>query len=260
MVVALTAAEPVIKEIPWDLYHWLVQTFTLRGNALAAVLIGISILCMLIPYFMGSINPAIMISKLVYHDDIRLHGSGNAGSTNMLRTYGKKAAVATFAGDILKAALAVVIGGLLMGQSGASIAGFFVGFGHMFPAYYRFRGGKGVACYATVALMISPFTFLGILSVFIIVLVGTKFVSLASVMAALLYPLFMNAFSPNFSLAVAMAVVEACFVVFMHRENLRRIWNHEESRFDFSKLKIGKKKKKQAESAAEDGEDGENHA
>ena len=65
MVVALTAAEPVIKEIPWDLYHWLVQTFTLRGNALAAVLIGISILCMLIPYFMicTPITPMLTLSS-----------------------------------------------------------------------------------------------------------------------------------------------------------------------------------------------------
>jgi glycerol-3-phosphate acyltransferase PlsY len=87
---------------------------------------------------------------------------------------------------------------------GQAIGGFFVGFGHMFPIYYRFRGGKGVACYAMVALVINPWVFLGILGTFVVVLIGTRFVSLASVMAALMYPIFMNAFASDKSGSVAM--------------------------------------------------------
>jgi glycerol-3-phosphate acyltransferase PlsY len=205
---------------------------------------------MIIPYLLGSINPAIIISKLVYHDDIRTHGSGNAGSTNMLRTFGKKAAIITFICDMLKTVFSMLLGMLLMGQFGMAIAGFFAGFGHMFPLYYRFKGGKGVACYATVALMLHPLVFLGMLFVFVVVLVGTRFVSLASIMGAIIYPFLMRAFAPTFPFGVAFAVVEACFVIFMHRENIKRIWNHKENQIDFSKFKKSNRNKKAAEEPA----------
>ena len=225
------------------IYQWIGSNFTWQEGQMEYWFLGLAALCMVIPYLLGSINPAIIISRLFYKDDIRQHGSGNAGSTNMLRTFGAKAAVFTFVSDMLKTVLSVLLGWLLIGGYGMSIAGFFAGFGHMFPIYYKFKGGKGVACYATVALMISPLTFLCVVGVFIIVLIGSKMVSMASVMAALLYPLFMNAFAAGFPLAPAMAVVEACFVVFMHRENLKRIWHYEERKVDFSKLKLKKKKK-----------------
>jgi len=232
------------------LLEWIIEKYALENNPSAIVFLIFAFLCMVIPYLLGSINPAIVFSKLIYHDDIRTHGSGNGGTTNMLRTFGKKAALLTFVCDMLKTVLSVLFGLLLIGQMGMSIAGFFAGFGHMFPVYYKFKGGKGVACYATVALMISPLTFLGLLFVFLVIVIGTKFVSLASVMAALLYPLLLRAFAPNFSLGVAFAVVETCFIVFMHRENLKRIWNYEESKLDFSKFKISaleKRKQKKAE-------------
>ena len=94
--------------------------------------------------------------------------------------------------------------------------------------------------------------------VFAVVLVGTRFVSLASVMSALLYPLFLHAFAPAFPLGVAMAVVEGTFVVVMHRANLKRIWNYEESKVDFSKLKRSKKKKAE-EPTPPTSEDGGKH-
>ena len=143
---------------------------------------------------------------------------------------------------IRKAIVATLLGGLILGELGQAIGGFFVGFGHMFPIYYRFHGGKGVACYAMVALVINPWVFLGILGIFIVVLVGTRFVSLASVMAALMYPLLMNAFAADKAGSVAMGVFAACFVIFMHRTNLRRIWSNEESKIDLSKFKKPKKK------------------
>ncbi len=237
----LTDVDPMLTDY-WNIVMWLTNKLSLGGNPRAFLLLGGAILCIVLPYLIGSINPAILISKLFYHDDIRTHGSGNAGTTNMLRTFGKGAATATLLCDFAKAILATLLGRLILGEMGQSLAGFFVGFGHMFPIYFRFKGGKGVACYAMVGLVISPWIFLGLLTVFLIVLIGTRMVSMASVMAAFLFPFLVNAFAGTQSLAVAMAVMATCFVVFMHRENLKRIWNHTEAKLDFSKLKRIKKK------------------
>ncbi len=244
----LTDADVVIKEY-WNLVMWMSNKLALENNPRAFLYLGGAILCISLPYLMGSINPAILISKFFYRDDIRKHGSGNAGTTNMLRTFGKGAAAVTLLGDFAKAILATLLGRLILGTMGQSLAGFFVGFGHMFPIFFRFKGGKGVACYAMVGLVISPWIFLGLLTVFLIVLIGTRMVSMASVMAAFMFPFLVEAFAGDQSMAVAMAVLATCFVVFMHRENLKRIWNHTESKIDFSKLKRKKKKPSEGEGA-----------
>ncbi len=256
MKLLFAAAEPSepIRRL-WNLCDWLIVRLSLDENAAAVLCLIAGILCIVLPYLLGSINPAIMISKIFYRDDIRLHGSGNAGTTNMLRTFGKKAAVATIALDFGKAIAATLLGRLLWGEIGQSIAGFFVGFGHMFPIFYRFKGGKGVACYAMVALVISPLTFLGILLTFLVVLIGTRFVSLASVMGALLLPMFMNAFARDKALAVAMAVLASVFVFCMHIPNLRRIMAFKEPRFDFSVLRIRKKEKKEVSEVSDGNEE-----
>lgn len=248
MLFGLTATETVVYDY-WNVVYWLSDKLSLQGDARAPLFLVGALLCIVIPYLMGSINPAILISNAVYHDDVRTHGSGNAGTTNMLRTFGVKAAVCTLLCDFGKAILATLLGRLLFGEMGQSLAGFFVGFGHMFPIYYRFKGGKGVACFAMVGLVIHPLIFVGLLTVFLIVLIGTKYVSLASVMAAFMFPFLVRAFAGDQSLAVAMAVLATCFVVAMHRENLKRIWNNQESKIDFSKFK---KKKEQTETAPEE--------
>ena len=92
----------------WNLYTFLVKHFSLTGWQSFAVMAGCLLLCMVIPYLLGSFNFGLIISRRKYHDDIRIHGSGNAGTTNMLRTYGPKAAALTLVGDMLKAALAVI--------------------------------------------------------------------------------------------------------------------------------------------------------
>ena len=234
----------------WNLVYWLGQRGSLGEAGGGILLLAGVLLCIVLPYLMGSVNPAILISREVYHEDIREYGSGNAGSTNMLRTFGTKAAVLTLLLDFGKAILATLLGRLLLGELGQSLAGFFVGFGHMFPIYYKFKGGKGVACFAMVGLVIHPLIFVGLLTVFLIVLIGTKFVSLASVMAAFMFPFLMRAFAGDQSLAVAMGVMATCFVVFMHRENLKRIWRNEENKLDFSMLR--KKKEAPAEECAEE--------
>ena len=218
------------------------------------ILIG-ALLCIILPYLIGSMNPAIIFSKLIYHDDIRTHGSGNAGTTNMLRTFGVKAAVLTLVCDFLKAIVAVFLGHLILGffGMGGSIAGFFVVFGHMFPIFYNFKGGKGVACAGMVALAINPWIFLFLVFIFLTVAIGTRLVSLASVMCALFYPMLFKWFAPHVNLSVVMAFLIMVFVIFMHRENIKRIWNHKEAKLDLSKF--SRKKKKQSEESTDGKED-----
>ena len=252
MLFAMTAsAEPIVVQRYWNLVDLLIRWLDLTGTASALVHLCGALICIIVPYLLGSINPAILISKTVYHEDIRDFGSGNAGTTNMLRTYGKKAAIATFALDLAKAAVAVILGKLIWESDGGALAGFFVMFGHMFPLYYRFRGGKGVACLSMVVLTLSPISFLILLGVFLIIAVGTRYISLASVMCAMLYPLILRAFA-NDGLNVAMAVMSTVFVVYMHRENLKRLWEGKESKVDFSKIT---KKKKGASEDSPKGDD-----
>ena len=150
-------------------------------------------------------------------------------------------------------------------MNGLWLAVFFVVFGHMFPVFEKFRGGKGVACLTIVALITSiftnnwlvpfvPFAFLILLAAFVLVLVGTRYVSIASVICALLYPVLLRSLSgPNAGLCVAMAVLTACFVVYRHKDNLKRISNRTESQISFSRTE---KKKIAGDDAAPGGSDG----
>lgn len=242
-------------QVQWNLVSYLIERTGAGGTPLAGIItVGGILLCMVIPYLLGSFNFGLIISQNKYHDDIRQHGSGNAGTTNMLRTYGKKAAVLTLLGDMAKAAVAVALGYLIADASitgtldgepvrfinhyGAAIAGLFVMLGHMFPVFYKFKGGKGVATSAMIVLMISPISFVFCFAIFVIIVVGTKFVSLGSCMGMIFYPIILGAFSGEQNpVARGMAVLMACLVVFMHRENLKRIASGTES-----KLNLGKKK------------------
>ena len=243
----------------WNLVSYLIEKLNVRGTAAAsAITIGGILLCIIIPYLLGSLNFGVMISRRRYQDDIRTHGSGNAGATNMLRTYGTKAAILTMAGDMLKAVVAVGLGYLIIGvnaqitengmtyrmvdQFGAAIAGLFVMIGHMFPVFFKFKGGKGVSTSAMVILMISPISFVICLLIFVIIVVGTRFVSLGSVMGLIFYPIILNAFSrindpPRNSTACMISVLMAVLVVFMHRENLKRLMAGTESKISFKKSK-----------------------
>lgn len=216
---------------------------------MAVIAAGV-LFCAVAAYLIGSLNAAIILSRLRLHEDVRECGSGNAGATNMLRTYGTKYAVLTLVLDMLKAAVSVTIGYVIFGTTGASVAGFFCVFGHMFPLYYHFRGGKGVACTAIVILMLSPTAFAVILGCFIVVVAFTRYVSLASILCALLYPLLLRAFPPfgDRGIPLVMAVLTTVFVVFMHRENIRRLYQGKESKLNFHR------KDKRG-----DGEDGEHH-
>lgn len=252
--------------------NYLITSKLEDGSALRGVVtVALIAVCMIIPYLLGSINPAIIFSKLFYHDDVRTHGSGNAGTTNILRTYGKKMAILTFGCDFLKAAISVILGSFIYGKViGGAIAGLFVIVGHMFPIYYRFKGGKGVACSVAVVMILEPITFVCLFVIFAIIVIGTRYVSLASCMAIGLFPVIVSAFENiyvtvfehDLGLIPAVAVIIAVLVIFMHRANLKRLYEGKESKISLGKKKTddemreaakkSKKKKKQATDAGED--------
>ncbi len=198
------------------------------------------VLTMISAYLLGSINFAIIISGKQYKQDIRSFGSKNAGMTNMMRTYGKKAAGLTLLGDALKAVFACLIGYALVGALGAYIAGLFCILGHVFPVYYRFKGGKGVVTAAITILMCDPFVFLVLFAVFVLIVLCTKYISLGSVMCMLLYPIMLDRItklrtdgqtSPYILFTVAMAII----IVAKHWTNIKRLMQGKESKFSFKK-------------------------
>lgn len=205
-------------------------------------------------YLLGSINFAVLICKAFFKEDVRTKGSGNAGMTNVLRNYGKKGAVLTLFGDVGKGILAVFVGRwvfmLLVPVANASvygayIAGIAVILGHMFPVFFGFKGGKGVATSGGVILALQPILAIVLLSIFLLLLAISKMVSLGSVVGMSLYPvvtLLWGLFVTHTLTAytTVCAAVIGGLVVWMHRANIKRIIAGTEYKFG--------DKKKQAES------------
>ena len=196
----------------------------------------------LLGYFLGSMNFAVIISKIKFHEDIRTKGSGNAGATNMSRTYGKAAGIATLAGDILKAVIPVLTAKLLVGDAFGYLTGLMCALGHAFPCYYKFKGGKCVAVTAAVILVMEPIAFLFLFVIFAAVLLATKYVSLASIFSALISPVIVHnvVTAKNFDkshMGVVFLIVQCLLVVFLHRGNIKRLLNGTESKFAFKKKK-----------------------
>lgn len=213
-------------------------TYLFPDGIRPVVLFGSLLLVLMASYLLGSINSAILISKVVYKDDIRKHGSGNGGMTNMLRTFGGKAALMTLVGDLGKTAIAILISGLVFGfgyVAGISIQGFnyfaglFAVLGHIFPLYYGFKGGKGVLVTSTMALILTPMPFVILFGLFALVYGVSKYISLGSVCVAVLYPVLLHGWfavafeSPMDGLIALSSIILACLIVWCHRENLKRI-------------------------------------
>ena len=227
--------------------------FTEQWHAIAVYVVFI-LLTVAVSYLLGSVNTAIIVSKVLYKEDIRKYGSGNAGLTNILRTYGKGAAALTLFGDMLKTALAILFSAFLFGfyyKDGISLsegycymAGLFAVIGHVFPIFYGFKGGKGVLATATMALILTPVPFAILLALFIIIVAISGYVSLGSVTVATLYPVMVHFYvsyrfeMPLYGITALCTILLAIFVVWCHRENLKRIGNRTER-----KISIGSKKR-----------------
>ena len=208
------------------------------GSTLLTVWVLGVIACAVLSYLLGSINFAIIISGKAYKQDIREFGSKNAGMTNMMRTYGKRAAGLTLLGDALKAVVAGFLGYALLGQLGAYIAGTACVVGHVFPVFFKFKGGKGVVTTAMTILMCNPYVFLVLFALFVVIVLSTRYISLGSVMCMLIYPFFLSAIDTWLAGGcpyVLFALLISLLVIFKHKDNIIRLRQGTESKFSFKK-------------------------
>ena len=201
-----------------------------------------------IAYLIGSFNSAVVISKSMEHSDVRDYGSGNAGMTNMLRTYGLKAAALTLVLDLAKGFLACVIAGLLAKYctvrfdwiDGVCTGGIFVVLGHNWPVFFGFRGGKGVLTTLAAMVMISPFAALCALAVFLLIIGLTRYVSLGSIVAAVLMTVLTAVFrgisgQPVISYPFIASLILAVLLIARHHANIGRLIKGTESKISLSK-------------------------
>ncbi len=186
--------------------------------------------CIAIGYLLGNIQTAIIVSRAYYHDDVRNHGSGNAGSTNMVRVYGYGPGAITFAGDSTKAILGVLLGQLICGEIGGYLAGFFVVVGHCWPIFDGFRGGKGVASSYSIALFTFPLGAVGAILIGGVILLINKKMSIMSLAAMLLFFLACVVFRLNDLPLVILAGLLTIIVFVRHTENIQRLIHGEEQR------------------------------
>ena len=213
-----------------------------------------------IAYLLGCINGSILISKCVFRDDIRVHGSGNAGLTNFYRTYGTKGVVGVLACDILKAVLAAAIGGVLFGSEinafavnlifsvtqmqlvmfGKLWATIFVLLGHMYPVTFKFKGGKGVLSGVSALLLVDWRIALIALGVFLILVLLTRYVSLGSVGAALTFAIGLWCFYHN-PILECLGAVSSGLVIYAHRANISRLIHGKENKFSLHRKEDGGK-------------------
>lgn len=205
------------------------------------------IIVAVIAYLLGSISFSVIISKKMAGFDVREKGSGNAGSTNVLRTVGKKAAVLTLICDVLKGVVAVLIATLvgkiwkdLDGALLVQLAGIFVIIGHTFPIFFKFKGGKGVATSLGV-LLITNWQIGLICLVFALVLMAlTQMVSVGSIGAAILYPVLTIFITQNYIVTgnyIISSIIIAVLVVFKHRSNVKRLLSGTENRINLKSTK-----------------------
>lgn len=204
------------------------------------------IIVAIIAYIIGSINFSVIISKKVAGFDVRDKGSGNAGTTNMLRSVGKKAAAITLLCDILKGVVAVliafIVGKILKNVDEAllvQIAGILVVLGHTFPIFFGFKGGKGIATSIGVIIFINWQIGLICLVFGLVLIAISKMVSVGSMGAAILYPVLTVFINNNFIVGGSgikyfiFSLILALIVIFNHRENLKRISNGTENKLSF---------------------------
>ena len=199
----------------------------------------IAVIC----YFLGNISTGLLIGKLTAQIDIRQHGSGNAGTTNVMRTLGWVPSFLTFAGDALKGVLGALIGRWIGGELGMHIGGICAILGHNWPALFRFRGGKGMACSLGIILATEPLFALIVLAVQVLVLVITRYMSVASLTTSVLYPVLVICLHGRDTHYVVFSRLAACLAIFCHRSNISRLIHHTENRLDFSKIKKFNRKK-----------------
>ena len=185
-------------------------------------------------YLLGCFNGAVIVSKYILRDDVRNHGSGNAGLTNFYRTFGGPLTAVVILTDVLKAVIAVLLGSWLLGfidpLFGKYWAGLFCLLGHMFPCMFHFKGGKGILSGGTIAIMLDWRIALVVWGGFLILAVATKYVSLGSLWAGASFP-FASLYVFRDPVIFALALITGGLVVWKHRGNVQRLLAGTESKF-----------------------------
>ncbi|MCH5193482.1 MAG: glycerol-3-phosphate 1-O-acyltransferase PlsY [Oscillospiraceae bacterium] len=212
-------------------------------------LIIAGVISAVISYLLGSCNSSIIVVRLLKHEDIREHGSKNAGLTNTLRCYGKFPALLTLIGDlgkgIVSVLLSILVFSLIVGkgefdsQTVGYISGIFAILGHIFPIYYGFRGGKGILVSCSILIVIDWRTFVIIIPFFAVVLLISKYVSVASISSAVFYPILtflLHFYVEKLDLQLcivhtALVAVTSIMLIYMHRTNIKRLIEGTENKF-----------------------------
>ena len=187
-------------------------------------------------YLLGCFNGAVIVSKYILRDDVRNHGSGNAGLTNFYRTFGGPLTAVVILTDVLKAVIAVLLGTWLLGfidpLFGKYWAGLFCLLGHMFPCMFHFKGGKGILSGGTIAIMIDWRIALVVWGGFLILTVLTRYVSLGSLWAGASFP-FISWYCYPHPVIIVLAFACGGLVVWQHRANIKRLLSGTENKFSF---------------------------
>lgn len=223
----------------YDCLGWLETAKGLGGMIRTVCLLAA--LTALAAYFCGCFNGAVIVSKYILRDDVRTHGSGNAGLTNFYRTFGGPLTLLVILLDVVKAVVAVLIGvwvfGSVLGHGappwivlGKYWAGLFCMLGHMFPCMFRFKGGKGILSGGTIAIMIDWRLALVCWGGFLILAVLTRWVSLGSLSTGITFPLMTWILYQNWILLILGLIIGA-LIIWKHRGNLQRLLKGEESKF-----------------------------
>lgn len=219
------------------------------------ILIGL-LISAVVSYLLGSCNSAIIVCRLWKKTDIRTLGSKNAGLTNTYRVFGKGPALLTLLGDLSKGVIAVLLSRLVFSLLGAGlyagagmpldirfvgyISGIFAMLGHIFPVYYGFKGGKGVLVACSILLVIDPLSVCILVPFFALIVILTRYVSVASISAATAYP-FVTFISqalrgfPNVWLNTLLVLATSALIIYMHKENIKRLKNGTENKFGTKK-------------------------
>ena len=206
-------------------------------NHLIGATLLASLVILLLGYFLGCLNGSVMVSHFIIKDDVRQHGSGNAGLTNFYRTYGAKYALGVILFDMGKTVIACLIGGAafdyLAGDwmLGVLLGGLGCELGHMFPVFFGFKGGKGILSGGTLVWLLNWRVALIAWGLFAALWLLTRYVSLGSVCAAVSMPISTFFFCGHSLLYTVLGAVIAALVVWCHRDNIRRLLKGQERKF-----------------------------
>lgn len=196
-----------------------------------------ALLVMLLSYFFGCFNGSFMVSHFIIRDDVRKHGSGNAGLTNFYRTYGAKYALLVIACDMGKTVAACLLGSFFFrclgwdGTLGMLLAGLGCELGHIFPVFYGFRGGKGILSGGTLVLLLNWRVAAVAWALFLLLWLTTRYVSLASITATCSAPITVYFVYGHNWLYTGLCLAVAALVVWCHRENIQRLLHGTEKKF-----------------------------